>query len=199
VRVKTPPTPGARGLIPPEDDGAARHLLGLTLPALHLARHVAGGRELGTSSRQLVLFFYPATGVPNRDPSLDPAPGWDDIPGAPGCTAQCVAYRDELPRIRALGFDIVGISAQASAEQAEFAARQAIPFPLLSDPQLLLGDALGLPHFVAAGRRFYKRLTLVVVNNRIMHAVYPVFPPHDDARSLAEWLQAHPELRSGHE
>ena len=39
-----------------------------------------------------VLFFYPATGVPGRDPTLDPAPGWDDIPGAAGCTAESCPF-----------------------------------------------------------------------------------------------------------
>lgn len=35
-------------------------------------------------AERAVLYFYPATGVPGRDPALDPAPRWDEIPGAAG-------------------------------------------------------------------------------------------------------------------
>ena len=35
-------------------------------------------RELGELARRIVLYVYPATGVPGRDPALDPAPGRDE-------------------------------------------------------------------------------------------------------------------------
>lgn len=171
----------------PADDGAARHLLGMELPAITLFDHEGRAQPLRALSR-LVMFIYPATGVPGRDPAVDPAPGWDDIPGAAGCTSQCVGYRDELSSIRALGFEVVGVSAQAREEQAELAARKGVPYVLLSDPGFVLARELGLPTFVAGGRRFYTRLTMVVVEGRVAHIVYPVFPPAGDARAVVEWL-----------
>jgi peroxiredoxin len=188
MNAKTQPMDASRRVVSPRDDGGARHLVGLILPAIKLTSTMGTPRDLSAFGSRVLLFVYPATGVPDRDPAIDPAPGWDDIPGASGCTAQCTSYRDELTRIRSHGFDIVGLSSQPSAEQTDFVARHGIPFPLLSDPSFLLADALRLPDFVVAQRRFYKRLTMVVVDNRIVHTFYPVFPPHDDANAVTRWL-----------
>lgn len=181
---RAPTTPLA-----PADDGAARHLLGMEVPAITLFDHEGRAQPLRALSGRLVMFIYPATGVPGRDPAVDPAPGWDDIPGAAGCTSQCVGYRDELSSIRAFGFEVVGVSGQAREEQAELAARREIPYALLSDPGFVLAGELRLPTFVAGGRRFYTRLTMVAVEGRVAHIVYPVFPPGGDARAVVGWLR----------
>ena len=61
----------------PEDDGAADHLTGMTLPSLELS--VAGGgrfdlREAATIGT-LVAFVYPRTGTPGQPmPPAAPAP-----------------------------------------------------------------------------------------------------------------------------
>ena len=98
----------------------------------------------------------------------EPLPaGWDDIPGARGCTPQSCAYRDALAEFDGLGATVVGISAQTPAEQAEFAEREHIPFALLSDSGLLLAAALELPTFEVEGMTLYRRLTLVAEKGRI--------------------------------
>jgi peroxiredoxin len=81
----------------------------------------------------------------------------------------------------ALGAGIVGISTQSPAEQREFAEREHIPFPLLSDSGLHLADALRLPTFEAGGMTLYRRLTFVAEAGKILKAFYPVFPPDRDA------------------
>ena len=162
------------GLSAPEDDGAADHLPGTPLPPL-LA-------DLGASL--LVAYIYPRTGVPGV-----PLPdGWDDIPGARGCTPQSCAYRDALAQFEQLGAVVVGISTQTPSEQAEFADREHIPFPLLSDPELRLAQALGLPTFAVDGITLYRRLTLVAEAGKIVKAFYPVFPPDRDAAEVLGWL-----------
>ncbi|MGN6255873.1 MAG: peroxiredoxin [Solirubrobacterales bacterium] len=162
----------------PEDDGATDHLPGTRLPALF------GLDELGRG--RLVAYLYPRTGVPGV-----PLPeGWDDIPGARGCTPQSCSYRDALAEFERLGARVVGISAQSPAEQAEFAAREQIPFPLLSDPGLQLAEALRLPTFEVEGTRLYKRLTLIAEDGEIVKVFYPVFPPDRDAAAVLGWLRA---------
>jgi peroxiredoxin len=132
----------------------------------------------------LVAYVYPMTGTPDR-----PLPhGWDDIPGARGCTPQSCAYRDALADFEELGATVVGIGAQPPAEQAEFAAREHIPFPLLSDEGLLLRGTLGLPTFEVEGRALYRRLTFVAAEGRIVKVFYPVFPPDRDAAEVLAWL-----------
>lgn len=170
----------------PEDDGAADHLPGLAIPSVPLP--ATGGSDLELArlaAGTVVAYFYPRTGTPGV---ALPA-GWDDIPGARGCTPQSCAYRDALAELEAPAATVVGVSAQDAAEQAEFAAREQIPFPLLSDPGLRLGGALGLPTFEAGGRTLYKRLTLVAEEGVIAKAFYPVFPPDRDATAVIAWLR----------
>ena len=172
----------------PEDDGAADHLLGTELPELPLA--VAGGgrfdlREAATMGT-LVAFVYPRTGTPGQ-PLV---PGWDDIPGARGCTPQSCAFRERHVAFEGLGAIVVGISAMDPAEQAAFAGREALPYPLLNDGPLRLRDELGLPTFDVHGTTLYKRLTFVARAGRIEKVFYPVFPPDANAREVEGWLRA---------
>jgi peroxiredoxin len=181
----------------PEDDGAAGHLRGLEIPA-GLSLLSTRGEEIdpaaaANASGTLVAYLYPRTGVPG-----EPSPaGWDDIPGARGCTPQSCAYRDSLAEFDALGASVVGISAQTPAEQAEFAERERIPFPLLADPGLKLADALRLPTFEVEGTTLYRRLTLVARQGLIVKAFYPVFPPDRNAADVLSWLRRFPEGEPG--
>lgn len=169
----------------PEDDGAADHLPGLTIPSLALPATSGGAIDLANLAAGLVVaYIYPRTGTPG-EPSPD---GWNDIPGARGCTPQSCSYRDALAKFEGLGATVVGISAQSAAEQAEFAAREHIPFPLLSDPELRLAATLRLPTFSVAGMTLYRRLTLVAEAGTILKAFYPVFPPDRDAAGVLAWL-----------
>lgn len=177
------------GLPVPEDDGAADHLPGTALPSLALTSSTGGTADLARlASERLVAYVYPRTGTPG-----EPSPvGWDDIPGARGCTPQSCAYRDALAEFEQLGATLIGISAQSADEQREFAAREHIPFPLLSDSGLQLASALGLPTFEAAGMTLYRRLTLVAEAGKIVKVFYPVLPPDRDAAAVLAWLADRP-------
>ncbi|MBS1678659.1 MAG: peroxiredoxin [Actinobacteria bacterium] len=175
------------GLPVPVDDGAADDLAGSEVPDLALPATGEGAPRLaGLAAGRLVAYVYPMTGTPGR--ALPH--GWDDIPGARGCTPQSCAYRDALGDFKRLEATVVGISAQSPAEQAEFAAREHIPFPLLSDADLRLREALDLPTFEVEGRTLYRRLTFVAEGGRIVKVFYPVFPPDRDAGEVLAWLRA---------
>ena len=176
----------------PKDDGAADHLIEMALPDLSLPSTRGAEIDLATAAgdaRWLVAYVYPRTGTPGQ-----PSPaGWDDVPGARGCTPQSCAYRDALTEFERLGATIVGISTQTPEQQREFAEREHIPFPLLSDADLLLRDELHLPTFEVEGMTLYKRLTLIVEADRIVKAFYPVFPPDRDAGEVLAWLRSEQE------
>jgi peroxiredoxin len=174
------------GLPVPVDDGAADGLVGREVPGLALPATMDAPRLVDLAAGLLVAYVYPMTGTPGRALPR----GWDDIPGARGCTPQSCAYRDALAAFERLGAAVVGISVQSSAEQAEFAAREHIPFPLLSDEGLRLREALGLPTFEVEGRTLYRRLTFVAAEGRIVKVFYPVFPPDRDAAAVLAWLGA---------
>jgi peroxiredoxin len=170
----------------PVDDGATDHVVGLEVPKLVLGSS-SGPVDLAAFGAELaVLYVYPATGVPGR-PSPD---GWDAIPGARGCTPQSCAFRDAAGELAELGARVAGLSAQALEQQVEFARREHIPFPVIADPRLELGEALGLPTFEFAGATLYKRVTLVLEAGRVAHRFYPVFPPDRNAADVLAWLRA---------
>lgn len=178
----------------PEDDGAADHLPGRALPALALPATTGGTIDLAAAAQAagtLVLYVYPRTGIPGEPPP----DGWDAIPGARGCTPQSCAFRDRHAELRALGAEVLGLSAQPAAEQAAFAARERIPFALVSDSHLRLAAALRLPTFEAAGMTLYKRIALIVRGGAIAHAFYPVFPPDRNAADVLAWLREHERER----
>ncbi|HUR80101.1 MAG TPA: peroxiredoxin [Thermoanaerobaculia bacterium] len=135
-----------------------------------------------------VIFFYPATGVPGRDPAVDPAPGWDDIPGAAGCTAQNRRFRDTIDAFSRRDARVIGISTQPPEEQAEFAERERIPYRLFSDADLALVRALDLPTFDAGGRTFLRRMALFVEHGVIRRVFYPVAIADANADSVLAWL-----------
>ncbi|HEV7399898.1 MAG TPA: peroxiredoxin [Solirubrobacterales bacterium] len=170
----------------PKDDGAADHLAAMALPALRLPSSLGGMVDLAeVGGGCLVAYIYPRTGTPG-----EPSPaGWDDIPGARGCTPQSCAYRDNLTEFSSLGATVVGISAQSPEEQREFAEREHIPFPLLSDSDMKLVGALRLPTFEADGTTLYKRLTLIAEKGKIGKVFYPVFPPDRNAAEVLAWLR----------
>jgi peroxiredoxin len=173
------------GLPVPEDDGAADHLLGARVPDLGLPATTGGELNLlRESAGTLVLYVYPRTGKPGEPLP----PGWDDIPGARGCTPQACSFRDSSADFERLGVRLLGLSAQIYADQKEFADRVGLHYPLLSDPELELGKALDLPTFTVAGMRLYKRLTLIARAGVIVKVFYPVFPPDANAAEVLAWL-----------
>jgi peroxiredoxin len=179
-------TPDWSTLPIPEDDGAARHLPGIRLPSIPLLATDGSMVDLVSLKGWTVVFAYPRTGVPDQP---NP-PGWDQIPGARGCTTQCNAFRDAYAELLALGVaHLFGLSVQSSEYQREMAERQRLPFPILSDENLALTRALRLPAFETSGMTLLKRLTLVVREGVIEHVFYPVFPPDQNAAEVAAWLR----------
>ena len=169
----------------PVDDGAADHLPGKELPSLVLPSTAGEPVDLSDGAEgTLVLYCYPRTARPGE--AIPPE--WDQIPGARGCTRESCAFRDHADEIRELGARVLGLSAQPLEEQREFARREAIPYPLLSDPDLRLADALGLPTFPFDGRRYYRRLTLIARERRVVKVFYPVFPAERSAADALAWL-----------
>ena len=170
----------------PEDDGAADHLLGTMLPQLTLESTHGSLSLRALAQEKLVLYVYPRAGRPGV-PSL---PGWDEIPGARGCTPQSLGFRDEYERFRMLAYDVAAVSAQTLDDQQEFAERNAIPYPVLADPELRLSATLRLPTFEVEGVTLYKRMALVVEGCAIVKVFYPVFPPNENAREVLAWLES---------
>ena len=74
--------------------------------------------------RKVVLYAYPAAMTP-------------------GCTKQACDFRDSLASLKAAGYEVVGISPDPPAKLAQFRERDAITFPLVSDPDRATLNAYG--------------------------------------------------------
>ncbi len=171
----------------PVDDGACDHLLGMKLPDLALLSTAGTTVNLSTLSGRTVVYCYPRTGVPG-----EPLPtGWDEIPGARGCTPQSCAFRDHYQELQALRADVYGLSSQDTAYQQETATRLHLPFPLLSDDQLVFAKALSLPTFTIDSMTLIKRVTLIIQDGEIIKVFYPVFPPDQNAADVIAWMSQH--------
>ncbi|TDC09830.1 thioredoxin-dependent thiol peroxidase [Nonomuraea longispora] len=89
-----------------------------TLPAAD-GTPVSLGDQRG---KRVILYFYPAAMTP-------------------GCTKQACDFRDNLSQLTAEGFAVLGVSKDKPEKLAKFVERDALTFPLLSDPDLVVHKA----------------------------------------------------------
>jgi peroxiredoxin Q/BCP len=73
---------------------------------------------------KVVVYFYPAAMTP-------------------GCTTQACDFRDSLSSLAAAGYTVLGISPDKPEKLAKFRERDAVTFPLLSDPAKSTLEAYG--------------------------------------------------------
>lgn len=172
------------GLPVPIDDGQAAHLEGTHLPELVFAS--TSGQNFNLNHEKLVIYVYPLTG----EPGVALPEGWDEIPGARGCTPQACDFSEHHQQFSNLNTQVFGLSAQTSDYQLALKNRLHLPFDLLSDSDFKLKQILNLPTFKVGELTFYKRLTLIIEQNIIKKVFYPVFPPNQHAAQVLDWLKS---------
>lgn len=168
----------------PIDDGACDHLPGMMIPSMVLKTTSNELIDIAQLKSRVVIYCYPRTGKPG----VLPPPGWDDLPGARGCTPQSCAFKNHHAAFVLKGIQVFGLSTQDTAYQQEAVERLHLPFPLLSDQELCFARALHLPTFHVEGMELIKRLTLVCTEGKIDKVFYPVFPPDKNAEHVMAWL-----------
>ncbi|MEO0047365.1 MAG: alkyl hydroperoxide reductase/Thiol specific antioxidant/Mal allergen [Pseudomonadota bacterium] len=171
----------------PQDDGSTNHLKRMKLPKVSLNATNGQIINLADIKGKLVIYCYPMTGRPN----VALPDGWDQIPGARGCTPQSCSFRDHYQELQALGADVVGLSVQSTEYQKEMSDRLHLPFLVVSDANYQFQKALNMPTFVVAGMTLLRRVTLIA-NNGVIEAVhYPIFPSDSDPAWVMEYLKSH--------
>lgn len=168
----------------PVDDGACSHLLGMNIPSCPLISTTGKVVDLGTLKGRTVVYCYPRTGRPDQEVPQ----GWNEIPGARGCTPQSCAFRDHYQELQTLNTNVFGLSTQNTNYQREVVERLHLPFELLSDEKLDFVNTLRLPTFEVESMTLIKRLTLIIFNGQIEKVFYPVFPPDKNAEKVISWL-----------
>jgi peroxiredoxin len=170
----------------PQDDGAARHLVGMTVPDIALAATDGGQVRLAKLKGRTIVYVYPRTGRPGQALPT----GWNAIAGARGCTPQSCGFRDHFSELKQLGVAaLYGLSSQDTAYQREAAERLHLPFAILSDADLQLTRAMRLPTFTVDGMTLVRRMAWVIDDGAVTHVFYPVFPPDRSADEVIGWLK----------
>jgi peroxiredoxin len=158
----------------------------MIIPSVRLESTAGRVIDLSAQSGRTVVYCYPRTGRPD----VELPPGWNDIPGARGCTPESCGFRDHFQELKTLGADLFGLSTQESDYQREAVNRLHLPFEVLSDAELRFAGALRLPTFEVEGMTLIKRLTLILSDGKIEKVFYPVFPPDRHAEEVVAWLAA---------
>lgn len=169
----------------PVDDGACNHLLGSRVPSIYLNATSGKSVDLGSVAGTAVIFFYPMNGKPDSPPMI----GWNDIPGARGCTPQVCSFRNEYSQLVAMNAKVFGVSSQPLADQKEASARLALPYELLNDTPLELTHAMNLPTFEYEASIYIKRITVITIDGVIKKTFYPVFPPDKNVSDVITWIK----------
>ena len=170
----------------PDDDGAADHLPGSEVPSVALPSTLGGEVDLAQAARErLVVYVYPRTGVPG-EPLLD---GWDDIPGARGCTPQSCAFRDTQSELARHGAALIGISAQTPPSRPSSPSASTSRIPCSATTSSSSPTRWACRPSRPAASTLYKRLTFVAEQGRIVKVFYPVFPPDRNAGDVLAWLE----------
>jgi len=104
----------------------------------------------------VVLYFYPKDATP-------------------GCTNEAKDFRDLYAKFRKRHAEIVGVSRDSAKSHANFAARQELPFPLVSDPDETWCRAFDVIH------------EKVLYGKRHMGVVRSTFLIDPDGKLASEW------------
>jgi len=132
-----------------------------------------------------VVYAYPRISPPDQ-PSID---GWDDIPGAKGCTIQSRGFATNYGVIIGAGAShVYGLSTQLTGVQKEAVERLHLPFHLLSDHQMDVAHHLGLPRFNVGQLTLLSRITLVIEEGIIKKVFFPVHNAAKNAALVAKYL-----------
>jgi DNA-binding HxlR family transcriptional regulator/peroxiredoxin len=159
-------------------------LVGQTIPPLRLDDSQSIPTDPCSDAAWTVLWGFPGAFAPG---TLGYPPGWNEIPGAAGCTIEAITYRDRLDDFCAVDAVVHGVSTQRPDQLAAFAGHVDLTCALLSDEDGELTTALRLPTFRAGGLERLKRVTLVIDHARVIRgALYPITDP---AGSVDETLR----------
>lgn len=131
------------------------------------------GNEVSLSDfagKKVVLYFYPKDSTP-------------------GCTKQACSYRDNFGQFREKGAVVIGISKDSIKAHTNFAAKNDLPFLLLSDPELQAIQAYDVWH----EKKMCGKVSMGVVrstcvideNGMIVYSAEKVKPDADSLNVLA--------------
>lgn len=123
--------------------------------------------------KKVVLYFYP------RD-------------NTPGCTRQACAFAMAYENFKAENIIVIGVSKDSAASHLKFAQKYALPFILLSDPELQAIEAYG----VWQEKKLYGKVSMGVVRTTFIideqgniEKIMPKVKPDTNAAEILNYLK----------
>ena len=173
----------------PKLDANLEHLNEFIVPDIKLNSTDGDIVNLSNLKGITVIYIYPMSGVPGKELPE----GWDEIPGARGCTPQSCSFRDNFSKLKELGVkNIFGLSTQSTKYQKELADRIHLPYSILSDEKFEFAKKFKLPFFNVDKMDLIKRITLILEDNKIVKYFYPIFPPTKNVEDVIRYLDKKP-------
>ena len=173
----------------PKLDANLEHLNEFIVPDIKLNSTDGDIVNLSNLKGITVIYIYPMSGVPGKELPE----GWDEIPGARGCTPQSCSFRDNFSKLKELGVkNIFGLSTQSTEYQKELADRIHLPYSILSDEKFEFAKKFKLPFFNVDKMDLIKRITLILEDNKIVKYFYPIFPPTKNVEDVIRYLDKKP-------
>lgn len=123
--------------------------------------------------KKVVVYFYPKDNTP-------------------GCTRQACTFASNYDKFNALDVTVIGISKDSVGSHQKFAEKYALPFILLSDPDL---DAIKAFGVWQEKKNYGKtimgvvRSTFIIDENGIIEHVMPKVKPDTNAEEILEILK----------
>ena len=126
------------------------------------------------TGKKVVLYFYPKDSTP-------------------GCTRQACAFAAAYEEFRTLNAVVIGVSKDSEASHRKFAEKNALPFILLSDPELKAIQAYG----VGQKKKSYGKVSMGVVRSTfiidekgLVEKVMPRVKPDTNAAEILDYLKS---------
>ena len=133
------------------------------------------GVEVSLSSflgKKVVLYFYPKDNTP-------------------GCTRQACAFAQSYDAFKAQDVVVIGVSKDSAASHAKFAQKYALPFILLSDPELQAIEPYGVwQEKKMCGKTCMGvvRTTFIIDEQGLIEKVMPKVKPDTNAAEILAYL-----------
>ena len=116
------------------------------------------GNELSLSDytgKKLIMYFYPKDNTP-------------------GCTVESCDLRDNELRLKKMGYEILGVSADSQAKHQKFISKYNLPFPLLADTEKVVIESFGVwgeKKFMGKVYNGILRTTFVIDENGVIEHI----------------------------
>ncbi len=125
------------------------------------------------AGRKVIVYFYPK----------------DDTPG---CTKEACAFRDNFPKFKEIGVEVLGVSVDGEKRHKKFVEKYELPFRLVVDEEKKIVQdygVWGLKKFMGREYMGTNRVTYLIGEDGTIEHVWPKVKPADHAQEVLQYIE----------